>query len=87
MNDIAQAIKERRFQLTAIPTATDLVPMLLGRMRVIDGLPDDAIVHRLFYEPERDALMLCLASMTFSPVDRGSCIPEISLTCRLEVEG
>ena len=47
-----------------------------ARFECIRGLPSDAKIRSLYYEPERDRLTLVVESSSFPDVKEGDVIPE-----------
>ena len=62
-----KAIHERRFKALAVPTngRNGFGDLLAGRARVVSGIPADADVARVGYDPATDTVLFILASKSY----------------------
>ena len=61
------AIKERRFETLALSLAS-MPQFLAGNLRVVNGLPEDAYVFRVYADFPSDTLHFVFAHPSFKPV-------------------
>ena len=73
--DLGQLKRERRFRRYSVPLVAVLCGLITGnviaRCRVVKGIPADATLLKVDYDPWDDMLRFTFASETFSPVPEG----------------